>query len=267
MVNQGATAEFGRSAGGFVNVVTRSGTNDFSGTAHYYGQWDAISAAYPEARGGGKPEFGRGQFGFTLGGPDRARPRLLLPRVRSAERHGDQAATARGQGEANLRKLDSFLQSRWPGLFDDEFGPVQRTDDARALIAKLDFNAGERHQASFKYNYTWSEQVNGTFDVDSWGLSSNGIERDYRTRSTRACVPCSATPSPTNSASSGPASIVRAGTTARSSPGRGYPGRPSSRGSEGVPSPTSAWISRTASASACPSSCPSIRGMTVGSSW
>ena len=179
VVNQGATAEFGRSAGGFVNVVTRSGTNDFTGTAHYYGQWDAISAAYPEARGGGKPEFGRGQFGFTMGGPivrDRVFFFLAYDQQSSSETKQQQRLV---NSEANLRKLDSFLQSRWPGLFDDEFGPIERTDDARSLIAKLDVNAGERHQASLKYNYTWSEQVNGTFDVDSWGLSSNGIERDY----------------------------------------------------------------------------------------
>ena len=179
VVNQGATAEFGRSAGGFVNVVTRSGTNDFSGTAHSYGQWDGISAAYSEARGGGKPEFGRGQFGLTLGGP------IVRDRVFFFLAYDQQGATETKQqrravhSETNLSKLESFLQSRWPGLFDHEFGPIERTDDARALIAKLDFNAGERHQASFKYNYTWSEQVNGTFDVDSWGLSSNGIERDY----------------------------------------------------------------------------------------
>ena len=179
VVNQGATAEFGRSAGGFVNVVTRSGTNDFSGTAHAYGQWDGISAAYPEARGGGKPEFGRGQFGFTVGGPvvrDRAFFFLAYDQQTATETKQRLRAV---QSEANLRELKSFLRSRWPGLFDYEFGPIERTDDARALIAKLDVNAGERHQASFKYNYTWSEQVNGTFDVDSWGLSSNGIERDY----------------------------------------------------------------------------------------
>ncbi len=179
VVNQGATAEFGRSASGFVNVVTRSGTNDFSGTAHYHGQWDAISAAHPEARGGGKPEFGRGQFGFTLGGPivrDRAFFFLAYDQQSATETKQQRRAV---DSEANLRKLESFLRSRWPGLFDDEFGPIERTDDARALIAKLDVNAGGRHQASFKYSYTWSEQVNGTFDVDSWGLSSNGIERDY----------------------------------------------------------------------------------------
>ena len=178
VVNQGATAEFGRSAGGFVNVVTRSGTNDFTGTAHYFGQWDAVSAAHPEARGGGKPDFGRGQLGFTLGGPvmrDRAFFFLAYDRQSATETKQQRRAVA---SDANLRQLDSFLKSRWPGLFDDEFGPIERTDDGRALIVKLDINAGERHQTSLKYNHTWSEQVNGTFDVDSWGLSSNGIERN-----------------------------------------------------------------------------------------
>ena len=177
VVNQGATAEFGRSAGGFVNVVTRSGTNDFGGTAHFFGQWDQIAASYPEARGGGEPEFGRGQFGLTLGGP------LVRDRAFFFLAYDQQGATEtkqrrrRVRSEANLRALESFLQEHWPGVFGDEFGPIRRTDDARALLAKLDVNAGERHQASVKYNYTWSEQVNGTFDVDSWGRSANGIER------------------------------------------------------------------------------------------
>ena len=38
---------------------------------------------------------------------------------------------------ANLEKLDGFLQTQWPGLFDDEFGPIQRGDDARSLLLKL----------------------------------------------------------------------------------------------------------------------------------
>src|SRR5213592_1778872 len=39
----GANAEFGRSSGGFVNVITKSGTNQLRGSLHYYGKSDAIS--------------------------------------------------------------------------------------------------------------------------------------------------------------------------------------------------------------------------------
>ena len=179
VVNQGATAEYGRSAGGFVNVVTKSGTNDFGGSAHYFGQWDEMAAPFPEARGGGKPEFGRNQAGATLGGPlvrDRAFFFLAYDQQVAAE---TKQATRHVRNPANLDRLHGFLQQRWPGLFDEEFGPIRRTDDAQSLLAKLDLNLDGRHQASFKYNYTRSEQVNGTFDVDAWGASANGIERNY----------------------------------------------------------------------------------------
>ncbi len=176
VVNQGATAEFGRSAGGFVNVITKSGTNELAGSAHYFGQWDEIAAPYPAARGGGRPDFHRNQAGATLGGPlvrDRAFFFLAYDQQAAAE---TKQATRHVRGPANLQRLERFLQARWPGLFDDEFGPIRRTDDARSLLAKLDLNLDGRHQASLKYNYTWAEQVNGTFDVDSWGASANGIE-------------------------------------------------------------------------------------------
>ena len=134
--------------------------------------------AVPGAHGGGKPDFGRNQAGATLGGPlvrDRAFFFLAYDQQASDE---TKQATRQVLSPANLERLDSFLQTRWPGLFDDEFGPIRRTDDARSLLAKLDLNLDGRHQASFKYNYTWAEQVNGTFDVDAWGASANGIEGD-----------------------------------------------------------------------------------------
>lgn len=179
VVGQGAPAEFGRSAGGFVTVITKSGTNEFKGSAHYFGQYDGLVAEYPSMRGGGKPDLTRHQFGFTLGGPIVRDKAFFFLSYDQQEGDETKQFTRNVMSPSELQKLDNFLQTQWPGLFDDEYGPIPRTDDNRALIAKLDFNLSEKHHASLKYNYTWSEQRNGTFDVDAWGLSANGVEKDF----------------------------------------------------------------------------------------
>src|SRR5947207_9460218 len=74
VVADGANAEFGRSSGGFLNVITKSGTNQFHGSAHYFGKYDALSADYNHTFPGGtttgfSPDFTQHQFGATLGGP------------------------------------------------------------------------------------------------------------------------------------------------------------------------------------------------------
>ncbi len=61
------SAEFGRAAGGTVNAVTRSGTNEFHGEAFYFLRDDALSAREPFQPL--EPEERRQQFGFSLGGP------------------------------------------------------------------------------------------------------------------------------------------------------------------------------------------------------
>jgi hypothetical protein len=62
------SAEYGRSAAGQVNVITRSGTNDFSLFAYEYFRNRALNARnYFD--GEQKPAFNRNQFGFGAGGP------------------------------------------------------------------------------------------------------------------------------------------------------------------------------------------------------
>jgi hypothetical protein len=65
------TAEFGRAAGGIVNVATRSGSNEFHGTAYEFNRVSRLAANTFDnnSRGRPKPIFVRNQFGASLGGP------------------------------------------------------------------------------------------------------------------------------------------------------------------------------------------------------
>lgn len=64
-------AEYGRSAGGQISVVTKSGTNEFHGTAFEFFRDKTLNAeTQPEKDAGtGKGPFRRHQLGFAVGGP------------------------------------------------------------------------------------------------------------------------------------------------------------------------------------------------------
>ncbi len=71
VVTNGMTAEYGRAAGGVVNVATKSGTNSFHGSAYEYNRISALAGnTYDNAANGvAKSVFTRNQFGGSLGGP------------------------------------------------------------------------------------------------------------------------------------------------------------------------------------------------------
>src|SRR5437879_1308525 len=180
VVAGGANAEFGRSSGGFVNVITKSGTNDLKGTLHYFGKFDQISGSPQHTSPTGvvttfEPDFSQNQFGFTLGGPiKRDRAFFFLAYDQQIYREVKQKNRVSTPASDSL---EAFLAARYPELASD-FSPISRTNDARAALAKFDFRLSDRHNLSLKYNYTWPEQKNGTFDVDTWGVSANGLEKD-----------------------------------------------------------------------------------------
>lgn len=61
------TAEVGRTAGGVINVITKSGTNQLAGSAFVFGRNDRFDAK--DYFSPSKPELRQGQYGGSLGGP------------------------------------------------------------------------------------------------------------------------------------------------------------------------------------------------------
>src|SRR5437899_9464110 len=67
VVASGANAEFGRTGGGVVNVITKSGTNGVHGSLFYYQRLAALTADL--SNGTPLTDFRREQFGGSVGGP------------------------------------------------------------------------------------------------------------------------------------------------------------------------------------------------------
>lgn len=177
-------AEFGRNSGGQVNVITKSGTNDFRGSAYEYLRNDAFDARNffdPER----KPDFTRNQFGFTVGGPIRKdrtfffagyeglRDRLgrtvstvvpdldarngLLP---DPSRPG--ATLAVPVSPAVRPYLDEFPlpsgASLGQGLAAYSF-PFRQTLDQDFFQVRLDQNLGRQDQLFLRYTFDQAEQL------------------------------------------------------------------------------------------------------------
>ena len=173
VIADGANAEFGRSMSGFVNVITKSGTNELSGTAHVTYKNDSLSSQPKNPNGTTSPKFPatQTQAGFTFGGP------LQRDRTFFFGAFDYQKGDTTKQTDPNRiekRVVDALAALGSP----NENGSIKHTNDARVLLLKLDFNPSPKNLANLRYNYTWSQQINGTFDVDSWGRSANAIEKD-----------------------------------------------------------------------------------------
>jgi hypothetical protein len=69
VISNSFDAEYGRNSGAVVNVVTKSGTNDFHGSVYEFFRNDVLNAHGFSFQPTPKPPFKQNQFGGTLGGP------------------------------------------------------------------------------------------------------------------------------------------------------------------------------------------------------
>lgn len=199
------TAEAGRTAGGVVNIITRSGTNRFHGTAYEFFRNDIFDARQVKQTSGRKPELRQNQFGGSLGGPiikdrtffygDYEGLRLVsgvtyqstvptideYDNINSIAGGSPQALVAAGNGTAgvaispvalNYLKLYPMPNAGGVGqLTNNYIVSPNKTQSSNAADARVDQKFNDRNIFFARYNY-----VNvGTFTPQALG-TTNGIQ-------------------------------------------------------------------------------------------
>jgi hypothetical protein len=193
VVATGASAEFGRTAGGVINVITKSGTNDVHGSLFYFQRLEALTANTSD----GKPlrDFHREQYGGTIGGPIRrdkafyfiafegiyenlTRPNLSEPIGATPCPIGAPTIVANeslinGNVDCQRLALLSFFRTT---RNQEEGLPIAHKINNQAFFAKTDIDLNSANHLAISYNFDHSKNTNQTFDVDTYGNSANGIE-------------------------------------------------------------------------------------------
>src|SRR5882724_3238121 len=192
VVATGATAEFGRTAGGIINVIPKSGTNSFHGSLFYFQRLEGLTANTSD----GKPlkDFRREQFGGTAGGPikkDKAffflgveGIRENLTRANLSDPIGTPCPVTTPTIGANEALINSNTDCQRLALINfikttrntDEGLPISHPIRNYALLGKTDFSLNKSNQLGVSYNFDYSKNTNQTFDVPTYGNSANGIE-------------------------------------------------------------------------------------------
>jgi hypothetical protein len=139
----------GASGTGSVNVVSRSGTNEYHGNAYIYARDDRFAAfpglsrldaanGVPEGARAERVPFDRQQYGFTLGGPIK-RDKLFF--FANYEQNNQDAVAL------HLVSISPSFSGFTPNPFDE-----------RLLTTKVDWNVNSRNNAFFRYSFNDNNQ-------------------------------------------------------------------------------------------------------------
>jgi hypothetical protein len=165
VVRSGANAEVGRTNAGFVNVVTKSGTNNFRGEAFYFNRNKKLTS--PDAFGQ-KLNNQQNQFGGSVGGP-------ILK---------DRAFFFFGI-EQNYLRVPFVVQFQIvPGVALTPAiaalqGEQRGTNNPTALFGRTDFVLNQANTLNVQYTYTRFRGENFNFDT---ARQDTAVESNYTRR-------------------------------------------------------------------------------------
>ncbi len=187
-----AGAEMGRAGGAVVNVVTKSGSNLFHGTAFYFLRNSAFDATH--AFTGFKPHDDQHQFGFTFGGPLRRSRAFFfagydqhifhLPVVVQFVNGSSVVTPVPGAGPAtpgDYEPSDQSLVFATAAKFTQQDGQFPSQLFGNAGFVKFDFKISDNNDLAIRLNASRYWGANNVFidpasPITTYGISDNGIE-------------------------------------------------------------------------------------------
>lgn len=148
--------------GAAVNAVTKSGTNEFKGTAFGFFRNNNMIGQKVAGTESKVPDLNQGQFGFSLGGPI-IKDKFFFFVNAELERRSDLGTNGwvanRGQSGANVSRVSAADFDKVatalrglgyePGAYEDF---TFATNNNKAIV-KLDYNISDKHKLSLTYNW------------------------------------------------------------------------------------------------------------------
>jgi hypothetical protein len=172
VITNGASVEFGRSGGGFVNVITKSGTNNLHGSAFYYNQPQSLISDFASTSqnpNGLEPaDQEKDQFGGSLGGS------IIRDKLFYFVSYDNQEQSTTVPIASSVLGLDPAIFARYPALSSDPSYAVTR--DGEVAFGRLDYQINSAHRLMARINMTDYEGINGTSSASNRASTTNGIE-------------------------------------------------------------------------------------------
>jgi len=179
VINSDYSTEFGRAVGGIVNIITKSGTNDWHGTLYEYfrnNDMDAINLL----QASGAHVLRQNQFGAAIGGPIKKDKTFIFGNY-EVQRRGESpfynSAVLANIGAINEVKAIYGLPAE-PNL-----GSVLRTNDADNGFARLDHRFSDNESFFLRYFVNDGRLLNQSPLNDGFDLPSAFKDNFYRDQS------------------------------------------------------------------------------------
>ena len=164
VITNGASVEFGRSGGGFVSVITKSGTNAFHGSGFFYWQPQELIADF--ANGTKPADQDKKQYGASLGGP------IVQDHLFFFGSYDKQKQSITRL--VNSTVLDPDIFAKYPVLASPD--NYVQGNDGWVAFGRLDWQANSANRLMGRINYIRYDGVNGTNSSTNDTLQHNGIE-------------------------------------------------------------------------------------------
>jgi Carboxypeptidase regulatory-like domain/TonB dependent receptor len=147
VVTSGGIAEFGRASGGVVNILTRSGTNDWHGALYGFFRNQRFDARNPLAPT--KDLLTQAQYGVTASGPLRREKTFFFSNFEQTRRNYSAVITISPQA---VNTINNRLRSvNYPGSLINT-GVVPASFDTTNFFTRIDHSISQRNQLSARYS-------------------------------------------------------------------------------------------------------------------
>jgi hypothetical protein len=155
VVTSGGIAEFGRASGGVVNILTRSGTNDWRGNLYGFFRNQRLDARNPLAPT--KDLLTQAQYGATTGGPLRRDRTFFFTNFEQTRRNYSAVLTMAPAAVNSINNRLRAVNYAGPAI---ETGVVPASFDTTNFFARVDHRINSRNQLSARYSLYHIEAEN-----------------------------------------------------------------------------------------------------------